>query len=81
MVSRMLASLGHAVYDADAAARSLYDRDESLLQLVVGSSALNYFAGQSSLREIVPPVSSTHYTRGIIWVVGLLVYLALEKQL
>ena len=36
VVSRMLASLGHAVYDADAAAKSLYDRDESLLQLVVG---------------------------------------------
>ena len=35
VVSRLLATLGHVVYDADAAAKSLYDRDGMLLREVV----------------------------------------------
>ena len=35
VVSRIVAALGHAVYDADAAAKSLYDRDDALLNAVV----------------------------------------------
>lgn len=35
VVSRLLGTLGHVVYDADAAAKSLYDRDGMLLREVV----------------------------------------------
>ena len=34
VVSGILRSLGHSVYDADSAAKSLYDRDDDLLQAV-----------------------------------------------
>jgi dephospho-CoA kinase len=34
VVSGILRSLGHSVYDADSAAKSLYDRDDGLLQAV-----------------------------------------------
>ena len=34
VVSGILRSLGHSVYDADSAAKSLYDRDDDLLKLV-----------------------------------------------
>lgn len=34
VVSGILRSLGHPVYDADSAAKSLYDRDDDLLQAV-----------------------------------------------
>ena len=34
VVSGILRSLGHSVYDADSAAKSLYDRDDDLLEVV-----------------------------------------------
>lgn len=52
VVSQILRSLGHPVFDADAVARSLYDRDATLLQSVVDRFGPRVLAVDGTLNRL-----------------------------